>query len=95
MEWRGGRMWCGSRQQHDWLATWHQPFVVINKAGEPFPIRDLTTSLKPGKYHEVHQGWDLDVAADGKITAVERAAAVRHDVCAGALTGPGRLPSQA
>ena len=42
-------------------------FVVINKAAETFPIRNLVTSLRPGKYAEVHHGWDMDVQSDGKI----------------------------
>ncbi len=42
-------------------------FIVINKAAEEFVIRDLGTSLQPGKYLETHRGWDLDVQADGKI----------------------------
>ncbi|HEV7405258.1 MAG TPA: alpha-amylase family glycosyl hydrolase [Chthoniobacteraceae bacterium] len=42
-------------------------FVVINKAAEPFQVSDLGTSLKPGKYQEVHEGWELVVQADGKI----------------------------
>jgi alpha-amylase len=41
--------------------------VVINKAVERLPIRDLPTTLKPGRYIEVHEGWPLDVQSDGKI----------------------------
>jgi hypothetical protein len=40
---------------------------VINKAAERLPIRDLPTTLKPGRYIEVHEGWPLDVQSDGKI----------------------------
>ena len=41
--------------------------VLINKAAEPLPIRDLRTTLKPGRYIEVHKGWPLDVQSDQKI----------------------------
>lgn len=41
--------------------------VVINKQEPRFEIRDLRTTLQPGKYREVHEGWRLDVQADGTI----------------------------
>jgi alpha-amylase len=42
-------------------------FVVINKAAEPFTLRDLATTLHPGRYVEVRTGWPLEVQADGRI----------------------------
>src|SRR4051794_26633971 len=42
-------------------------FVVINKAAESFEIRDLHTSLQPGKYEEVRTGWPMSVELDGSI----------------------------
>lgn len=42
-------------------------FVVINKAGEPFEIVSLGTSLRPGEYKEVRTGWRLDVQPGGTI----------------------------
>ena len=41
--------------------------VMINKSAKGLPIRDLQTTLKPGRYIEVHKGWPLDVQGDGKI----------------------------
>jgi Alpha amylase, catalytic domain/Alpha amylase, C-terminal all-beta domain len=41
--------------------------VVINKAGEVFPIRHLETSLEPGTYKEVRRGWLMQVQPDGKV----------------------------
>jgi alpha-amylase len=41
--------------------------VLINKAAEPLALRDLATTLKPGRYIEVHEGWPLDVQNDGRI----------------------------
>lgn len=41
--------------------------VLINKAAEPLALRDLPTTLKPGRYTEVHEGWPLDVESDGRI----------------------------
>jgi alpha-amylase len=41
--------------------------VLINKAAERLPLRNRQTTLKPGRYIEVHEGWPLDVGADGKI----------------------------
>ena len=41
--------------------------VLINKAAEQLPIRDLRTTLKPGRYIEVHKGWHLDVQSDQKV----------------------------
>jgi hypothetical protein len=41
--------------------------VLINKAAEPLPLRDVATTLKPGRYIEVHEGWPLDVQANGSI----------------------------
>jgi hypothetical protein len=41
--------------------------VVINKAAEPLALRDLATTLKAGRYIEVHEGWPLDVEAGGSI----------------------------
>ena len=42
-------------------------FVVINKAAEVFPIRDLQTSLQPGTYKDVLRGWLLHVRPDGRV----------------------------
>lgn len=42
-------------------------FIVINKAGDWYDIKDLSTSLKPGEYKEVRTGWRLDVQSDGAI----------------------------
>ena len=41
--------------------------VMINKSGEKLPLRNLQTTLKPGRYVEVHEGWALDVRNDGTI----------------------------
>ena len=41
--------------------------VLINKAAERLPIRNLRTTLKPGRYIEVHKGWPLDVQSDQRI----------------------------
>jgi alpha-amylase len=41
--------------------------VLINKAAEPLALHGLATSLKPGHYIEVHEGWPLDVRSDGVI----------------------------
>lgn len=41
--------------------------VVINKASAPHPLRNLATSLQPGRYIEVATGWPLDVDAAGTI----------------------------
>jgi alpha-amylase len=41
--------------------------VLINKAAESLALRNLATTLKPGRYIEVHEGWPLDVQADGSI----------------------------
>lgn len=42
-------------------------FIVINKAGDWYDIRDLNTSLKQGQYEEVRTGWPLHVQSDGTI----------------------------
>ena len=41
--------------------------VMINKSGEKLPLRNLQTTLKPGSYVEVHEGWVLEVQSDGTI----------------------------
>jgi hypothetical protein len=41
--------------------------VVINKAAKSLILRDLATTLKAGRYIEVHEGWPRDVQADGSI----------------------------
>ena len=41
--------------------------VMINKSAKGLPIRDLQTTLNPGRYIEVHKGWSLDVQSDHKI----------------------------
>ena len=40
---------------------------MINKADTPHALRNLATSLQPGRYIEVATGWPLDVDAAGKI----------------------------
>lgn len=42
-------------------------FVVINKAAEAFPIRNLSTSLRPGTYKEVRRGWLMHVQPGGEL----------------------------
>lgn len=42
-------------------------FIVINKAGDWYDIKALSTSLEPGEYKEVRTGWRLDVRPDGAI----------------------------
>ncbi len=49
-----------------WQRGTHR-FVVINKAAAPFTLRDLATTLQPGRYVEVRTGWQLEVQADGRI----------------------------
>jgi alpha-amylase len=41
--------------------------VMINKAGEALPIRGLQTTLKPGRYIDVHKGTPLVVESDRTI----------------------------
>ncbi|EKD33643.1 MAG: alpha amylase catalytic region [uncultured bacterium] len=41
--------------------------ILINKATEPLALRDFDTTLRPGRYVEVHRGWPLDVQGDGSI----------------------------
>jgi alpha-amylase len=41
--------------------------VMINKSGEKVPLRNLQTTLKPGRYVEVHEGWLLEVRSDSTI----------------------------
>lgn len=41
--------------------------VMINKSGEKLPLRNLQTTLKPGRYVEVHEGWLLEVRSDSTI----------------------------
>jgi alpha-amylase len=41
--------------------------VMINKSGENLPLHDLQTTLKPGRYVEVHEGWLLEVRSDSTI----------------------------
>ena len=45
--------------------------VMINKAGGGLPIRDLKTTLKPGRYVEVHEGWTIVVESDANKTIKE------------------------
>jgi hypothetical protein len=42
-------------------------FLVINKAADWFEMRNLATSLEPGRYQEVRNGWPLHVSSDGTI----------------------------
>jgi alpha-amylase len=41
--------------------------VLINKSGEKLPLRNLQTTLKPGRYVEVHEGSLLEVRSDSTI----------------------------
>jgi alpha-amylase len=41
--------------------------VMINKSGEKLPLRNLQTTLRPGRYVEVHEGWLLEVRSDSTI----------------------------
>jgi alpha-amylase len=41
--------------------------VMINKSGENLPLHHLQTTLKPGRYVEVHEGWLLEVRSDSTI----------------------------
>ena len=41
--------------------------VMINKSGDKLPLRNLQTTLKPGRYLEVHEGWLLEVRSDSTI----------------------------
>jgi alpha-amylase len=41
--------------------------VVLNKAAEPFVLRNQQTSLQPGRYVDVSTGWPLDVDGSGRI----------------------------
>jgi hypothetical protein len=41
--------------------------VLINKAAGRLRIRDLQTTLNPGRYVEVHKGWHLDVKSVQKV----------------------------
>ena len=36
-------------------------------SSESLELHDLPTTLKPGRYIEVHEGWQLDVESDGSI----------------------------
>lgn len=42
-------------------------FIVINKAADWYSIRNLQTSLQPGKYLEVRNGWPMHVQSNGQI----------------------------
>jgi hypothetical protein len=42
-------------------------FIVINKAGDWYEIKDLSTSLRQGEYREVRTGWPMHVQSDGTI----------------------------
>jgi alpha-amylase len=42
-------------------------FIVINKAGEPYEINNLGTSLQPGAYKEVRTGWPMQVQSGGTV----------------------------
>jgi alpha-amylase len=41
--------------------------VMINKSGEKLPLNNLQTTLKPGRYIEVHEGWSLQIRSDSTI----------------------------
>jgi hypothetical protein len=51
----------------EWTQRGTDRLLVINKAAESLALRDLATTLKPGRYIEIHEGWPLDVQADGSI----------------------------
>ena len=41
--------------------------MVINKAAEPFRLRNYASGVQSGEYREIATGWRLDVQPDGTI----------------------------